>query len=321
MSSQIWTEKYRPQRFDDLVGQREIVSRVRALVGKKTLPHCLFSGPAGVGKTTLALIVAKELFGPSWKDNFLELNASDDRGINVVRNEIKDFARTMALANVPHKIIFLDECDSLTKEAQQALRRTMEQFSKTTRFILSCNYSSKLIDPIKSRCSLFRFKPLTKDDAKIIVGRICEKEQINVNENAFNLLYEFSAGDARKLGNLLQSCAAITDKIDENIIGEMVEYATPKDVLNILDLSITGSFIEARKKLLDVMLNQGLSGLDIIKQIQQTILVFEVEDDKKYRMIEKCAEIEFRMVEGSDEFVQLEALIAYFATLKNDVGR
>ncbi len=316
MSSQIWTEKYRPQRFDEIVGQREIVARLRALVKKKTLPHCLFSGPAGVGKTTLALIIAKELFGPSWKENFLELNASDDRGINVVRNEIKDFARTMAIADVPHKIIFLDECDSLTKEAQQALRRTMEQFSKNTRFVLSCNYSSKLLDPIKSRCSLFRFKPLKFEEIKSVIDKIVKEEKIMVEEPALKLLYEFSQGDARKMENLLQSCAAVTEKITEGIVGEMVEYATPKDVIDILSLSLKGSFVEARKKLLDVMLNQGLSGIDMIKQIQHSIITFEVDDDKKYKMIEKCAEIEFRMVEGSDEFIQLESLVAYFATLR-----
>ena len=172
MTSDIWTEKYRPKKFEEIIGQKEIVLRIKSLVEKKSLPHCLFAGPAGVGKTTLATIIAKELFDENWKPNFLELNASDDRGIGIIRNEIKNFARTMSLAKIPFKIIFLDECDSLTRDAQQALRRTMEQYSRSTRFILSCNFSSKLIDPIKSRCSIFRFKPLTKENVDEIIKEL-----------------------------------------------------------------------------------------------------------------------------------------------------
>src|SRR3989338_6657530 len=156
----IWTEKYRPHDFSDIKGQKGIVEKVKAFVQQKNMPHQLYSGPAGVGKSTLALVVAKKLFGENWRQNFLELNASDERGIDIVRVKVKDFARTRAMGDVPFKIIFLDECDALTREAQQALRRTMEMFTKTTRFILSCNYSSKIIEPIQSRCAVFRFKPL-----------------------------------------------------------------------------------------------------------------------------------------------------------------
>ena len=138
----IWTEKYRPKTFEEVIGQKEIVSRVQALVETQNLPHLLFAGPPGVGKTTLSLVIARSMFGDNWKSNFLELNASDERGIDVIRVKVKDFARTRALGNVPFKIIYLDECDALTKEAQQALRRTMENYTQTTRFILSCNYSS-----------------------------------------------------------------------------------------------------------------------------------------------------------------------------------
>ena len=127
----VWTEKYRPKSFKEIKGQDKIVSRVEAFVKQQNMPHLLFAGPAGVGKTTLALVVAKVLFKDDWQSNFLELNASDERGIDVVRNKIKDFARTKAISNVPFKVIYLDECDSLTKEAQQALRRTMENYTNT----------------------------------------------------------------------------------------------------------------------------------------------------------------------------------------------
>jgi len=159
-NSEVWTEKYRPKVFDDMVGQEEILKRVKALTNSMNIPHLLFAGPAGTGKSTLALIIVKSLFGESWRENYLELNASDERGIDVVRQKVKDFARTKALGDVPFKVIFLDEADALTREAQQALRRTMENYTSTCRFVMSCNYSSKILDPIQSRAVVFRFQLL-----------------------------------------------------------------------------------------------------------------------------------------------------------------
>ena len=159
----IWIEKYRPRSLSQIVGQEAITSRLKGYVEKKDLPHLLFSGPAGVGKTTSSVAIAQEIYGEKWKENFLELNASDERGIDVVRNRIKNFARS-SFGKYDYKIIFLDEADSLTKDAQSALRRTMEQFSHNTRFILSCNYSNRIIDPIQSRCAVFRFKPIKSED-------------------------------------------------------------------------------------------------------------------------------------------------------------
>ncbi|HIJ02669.1 TPA: AAA family ATPase, partial [Candidatus Woesearchaeota archaeon] len=160
MESSLWTEKYRPESFSEVKGQKEIVKRIKAFVDQKNMPHLLFAGPAGTGKTTLSLVVVKQLYKDQWHENFLDLNASDERGINIVREKVKDFARTKSLGKVSFKIIFLDEADALTPEAQQALRRTMENYSSTCRFIMSCNYSSKIIDPIQSRCAIFRFKLL-----------------------------------------------------------------------------------------------------------------------------------------------------------------
>jgi len=175
-TTRIWIVNYRPKDFDEIFGQDEIVSRVKALVEKKNIPHMLFAGPAGSGKTTLALIIAKKLFGPNWRENFLELNASDARGIDVIRNQVKTFARSKALGNVPFKIILLDESDALTKDAQHALRRIMEMFSSSCRFILSCNSSSKIIDPIQSRCVIFRFRPLDEKNFTKALERIINSE-------------------------------------------------------------------------------------------------------------------------------------------------
>jgi len=312
--STIWTEKYRPQTFSEIKGQTKIVERVKAFIDQKNMPHLLFSGPAGIGKSTLSLVVAKELYKDAWKQNFLELNASDERGIDVVRNTIKDFAKTRSLGNVPFKIIFLDECDSLTKEAQQALRRTMENYVMGTRFILSCNFSSKIIDPIQSRCTVFRFKPLTEEEVNDYIRNICKEEGLTINDEAIKNLVEITSGDARRITNILQSSASISKEINNEVIYSLISAAQPKEIKEVLTLAVNKQFIEARNKLLQTMLDHGLSGLDAIKQIQQEAIKLEdISDEKKLDMIDKCGEIEFRMVEGSDEFIQLEALLANFA--------
>jgi replication factor C small subunit len=315
--STIWIEKYRPQTFSDIRGQQEIVKRVKAFVDSQNMPHLLFTGPAGVGKTSLALVIAKNLFTENWRSNFLELNASDERGIDVVRVKVKDFARTRALGDVPFKIIYLDECDSLTKEAQQALRRTMENYTKTCRFVLSCNYSSKIIDPIQSRCVMFKFRPLEQKDVLSIIETISKKESLNIDEKAKAALYAASSGDCRKLENILQSCASLDKNITEELIFSLASMAKPKEVKEFLDLALQSKFIDAKNKMLDTMLHYGLSGLDIIRQIEREIWNLDVNNKTKVKLIDKCAEIEFRLVEGSDEFLQLEALLAQFTIVNS----
>ncbi|MBI4159231.1 replication factor C small subunit [Candidatus Woesearchaeota archaeon] len=312
MDSSIWVERHRPKTFDEMVGQKEIVKRIKAFVGHKNVPNMLFAGPAGVGKTTIALVIARELYGDSWRENFLELNASDDRGIDVVRNTIKDFARTKSIGDAPFKIILLDESDSLTRDAQQALRRTMEQYSNSCRFIFSVNYSSKIIDPIQSRCSVFRFRPLEKNDVREIITNIAKHEKLRVEEKSVYALFELCGGDVRRLGNILQSCASVDKHITSELIYKVASYADPKEVRDILSLAIKGEFIKSRDLLLNVMLRDGLSGIDMIKQIQKEIWNLQIDDIKKLSMTERCGEIEFRMVEGSDEFLQMEGLIASF---------
>ena len=318
----IWTEKYRPEKFDEVKGQEEIVSRVKAFVEQKNMPHLLFAGPAGVGKTTLALVTAKQLFGLSWRDNFLELNASDERGIDVVRVKVKDFARTKSMGDVPFKIILLDECDALTREAQQALRRTMEMFTKTTRFILSCNYSSKIIEPIQSRCAVFRFKPLSKEEIYKVIEKICLGEGGEVTQfltpGVPDVLYEVSEGDVRRLTNIMQSCFVLKKEnkyISMEDVYSMAGAVKPKEVKEVLEMAAKGKFLMAREKLLEMMLNCGLSGLDMIKQIQREIWSLSLDDRTKMQLIDRCGEMEFRMTEGADEFVQIEAFLAYMGMI------
>ncbi|MBI5397988.1 replication factor C small subunit [Candidatus Woesearchaeota archaeon] len=309
----IWTEKYRPKKFSEVLGQDEIVKRVEAFVKQKNMPHVLFSGPAGVGKTSLALVIARQLFGNSYHMNFLELNASDERGIDVVRNKVKDFARTRSIGDVPFKIIYLDECDALTREAQQALRRTMENFTQTTRFILSANYSSKIIDPIQSRCAIFRFKPLAKEDIFKLIDKIAAQEGIRIDSAAKEALYVISQGDCRRVENILQSAASMEKHISEESVFSLASMARPKEVKEVLELALKNKFVDARNKLLNIMLDYGLSGIDVIKQIQSEIISLDISGKHRMVLMEKCGEVEFRMTEGSDEFLQLESFLAQVA--------
>jgi replication factor C small subunit len=310
--SDIWTEKYRPSTFAEVVGQQEILKRVQSLVQALNIPHLLFAGRAGIGKSTLALIIVKELFGETWKDNYLELNASDERGIDVVRQKVKDFARTKSLGKVPFKVIFLDEADALTREAQQALRRTMENYTNTCRFIMSCNYSSKIIDPIQSRCVVFRFKLLEKKDISQVIRLISEKEKLTITDDAIESLYEISEGDCRRAINLLQATSSIALDINKEMIDIISSQTKPADVKMILDYALMGNFQQSKDKLLDVMLKESISGTDIIKAIQKEIWTLDIDPETKVKLTEKTGEIEFRIVEGSDEFVQLQSLLASF---------
>lgn len=313
-----WVEKYRPSGLKDVIGHKEIIKRLNTYVQKRNIPNLLFSGPAGTGKTSSSIALAKELFQENFEQNFLELNASDDRGIDVVRKTIKDFARTLAFDS-QFKIIFLDECDALTNDAQQALRRTMEKYAKTCRFVLSCNYSSKIIEPLQSRCVVYRFKPLTGEDVRDRVKNIADKEKLKIDDKSIEAINYVCQGDLRKAVNILQASASIDEDIKEETIYSVSSRARPEQVQEMILLALSGKFIDARKKLDELLYEYGMSGEDILKQIYRETMDLdtkELGEKEKVSLIDIIGEYDYRIVEGANERIQLEALLAQFLKFK-----
>lgn len=310
-----WVEKYRPSTLDEVVGQDHIVQRLERYVEEHSMPNLMFTGPAGVGKTTTAIALAKSILGEYWRQNFLELNASDARGIDTVRTNIKNFCRLKAVG-APFRIVFLDEVDNMTKDAQHALRREMEMYTKTASFVLSCNYSSKIIDPIQSRCAIFRFAPVKGTQIIQRLEKIAEAENLNIKRNAIESIVYFAEGDLRKAINILQASASTTDEITEDSIHEIVSKAKPQDVRKIVNKALNGDFLSARDLLREVMVIQGTSGEDMITQIYQEVSRMSmeniIEETTYVDLIQSIGEYDYRIREGSNPRIQLEALLTKF---------
>jgi len=315
MSGGMWAEKYRPQTLDDMTNQTEIVSRLKMFVQEKNLPHLLFVGPPGVGKTTSILALARDLYGSGYRNFTLELNASDERGIDVIREKVKNFARTAAIASpVSFKILIMDEADSLTSAAQHALRRTMEIYTRTCRFCLIGNYSENIIDPIQSRCSIFRFSPLDEKDMKTYIMNIVENEQVEIIEEGLDAMYQASRGDLRKATNLLQAAAATKAVIDDVSIYEVLGKVSPERVRAMIQQSLEGNFLEAREILRELLIDQGLAPDDIIRMVYRELMRNTVLSEQwKVKLSDKVGEVDYRLTQGARPEIQLSTLLAHLA--------
>jgi replication factor C small subunit len=317
----MWAEKYRPKTLDDMVNQKEIVERLKSFVKSRNVPHCIFAGPPGTGKTTAALCLARDLYGDAYREHIMELNASDERGIDVVRETVKTFARVRSIGEIPFKIMILDEADNMTSDAQQALRRTMERYTETCRFILCANYSGKIIEPIQSRCAPFRFTFLPREEQDKYLKHIAEKEGVKLLKDGLEAIFEVCGGDLRKAINTLQAAASLNKPVDSKVVYSIAGRANPADVQKMIETAMKGDFLEARKQLRDMIQKYGVAGSDIIRQIHTEIFRGDIPEEWKIKLADIVGEIDYRLVEGADEEVQLSALLARLVEAGHELKR
>jgi replication factor C small subunit len=311
LANLMWSEKYRPKKLQEVVNQKEIIKGISNLIKSPDIPHMLFAGPAGVGKTTTALCITMELLGDEWRKNTLELNASDERGIKMVRERVKEFAASIKLAGDKEfgkpKIIILDEADEMTSEAQTALRRIIEDSARTTRFIIICNYLSQIIEPIQSRCVVFRFTRLPKEVVIDHLEMICKQQKVKYEEKALAQIYAATGGDLRHSINIIQAAAGMGSVSVANVAAAM-GFSGRAKVGEVLRLAMSGRFNDSRAKLLELTQVDGMSEGDFMRYANEEAYEMRMEKPEEFAAI--MAEYDYRLTAGAHPEIQLSALLA-----------
>jgi replication factor C small subunit len=311
----MWVEKYRPTKLSEIVNQTEIIGSLEALIKDPTdMPHLLFSGSAGVGKTTTALCLSRQILGEYAKDCTLDLNASDERGIGMVREKVKKFSRFAGMVDVPFKIIILDEADEMTSDAQTALRRIIEDAAKICRFILIANNVSKIIEPIQSRCAAFKFTSVSEEGIIARLEEIAKKEKVKTDKNGLKAIYEYTEGDLRHAINLMQATASLGGITDKNV-KVSTGLTKTSDVDEILKIALSGKVVEAREKMIELIKVYGMSESDFLKYLNSA--VFKSKHDKLSDILQVIAKYDYRILVGANSEIQLSAMLAEIAKLGN----
>jgi len=308
-----WVEKYRPNMLEELISHEEIISTIRTFISQDKLPHLLFYGPPGTGKTSTILACAKEMYTPKeFSSMVLELNASDERGIGIVRGKILNFASTRTLVNKGHKLIILDEADSMTGDAQNALRRIMEKYTDNVRFCMIGNYLGKIIPALQSRCTRFRFGPLNSDQILPRLQHVCEAESVDITEDGKKALMCLAHGDMRKVINIMQSCAMAFDKVNQDNVYTCVGHPLPSDITNIVNWALNEDFVTCSKNITDLKTLKGLSLQDVLTDVHQYSHKIELPQSARIHLLIKLSELEQRLMLGASEKIQLGSFVAAF---------
>ncbi len=309
ISDIMWVEKYRPKKISEVVNQKDIKGSLQALLkNQQEMPHLLFSGSAGVGKTTMAICISQEILGDRWKDYTLELNASDERGIGMVRERVKKFSRFAGLdTEIPFKIIILDEADEMTSDAQTALRRIIEDTAKFCRFILIANNISKIINPIQSRCAVFKFSQIDEKEITTQLKVVLKKENGKADEKGLKEIAEYAEGDLRHAINLLQTAASMGD-ITQDSVKAAAGLTKINDVEEVLKLAVSGNIQDSRNKMIELVKVYGMSESDFLKYINQAL--FSAKFDNLEELSQIIAKYDYRILVGSNPEIQLSAMLA-----------
>ncbi|XP_065054982.1 replication factor C subunit 5-like [Rhopilema esculentum] len=313
-----WVEKYRPSSLEDLISHKDIVNTIQRFIKEDKLPHLLFYGPAGTGKTSTILAVAKQIYSKKeFSSMVLELNASDDRGIGIVREQILTFASTRTIFKSKFKLVILDEADAMTNDAQNALRRVMEKYTENTRFCLICNFLTGIIPALQSRCTRFRFGPLETEQMQLRLDHVIKAENVNVTPDGLSSIIRLASGDMRKSLNILQCASLAFDIVNEDNVYTTTGQPLRSDINSIVNWMLNEDFTTAYNNITRMKNLKGLALQDMLHEVHSYVHRIDFPPQIRITLLKKMAEIEYRLASGTSEKIQLSSLIAAFQAVRD----